>query len=96
MGLTNSKVQREAEENFNGRFTVEIFAGTVVDYIRHVPKILFGQGVKIVAIGEEKRIRPWAFSLVLYSQGLRGYAKYIGAPMADSSFLNSESSEPLS
>ena len=50
----SSKCNTLRKENFGGGFPTEAFARTVVDQVRHTPEMLFGKGVKIVALGEEK------------------------------------------
>ena len=50
----SSKCNTLREENFIWGFPAEAFAWTVVDHVRHAAKMLIGQGVKIVALWEEK------------------------------------------
>ena len=50
----SSKCNTQREENFIRGFPAEAFAGTAVDHVRHAAKMLLGQGVKIVALWEEK------------------------------------------
>ena len=68
----SSKCNTQREESFIRGFPTEAFVGTAVDHVRHAAKMLPGQGVKIVVLGEEKAQQAVG---VLIGHGLCGSAK---------------------